>query len=81
MVYLKACPRCHGDLIFDQDGRVRYLSCLQCGHVLSGAEETTLRFALARQVKLTTAAPALKTAEARLLRPTTRNDDGMAIAS
>ena len=28
-IFLKACPRCRGDLCRSQDGE---FSCLQCGH-------------------------------------------------
>lgn len=31
--YLKSCPRCHGDLVFEQDSAGRYRQCLQCGFV------------------------------------------------
>jgi hypothetical protein len=44
VVYLKACPRCHGDLFTERDRRCRYLSCLQCGHVLSAQEEFVVQF-------------------------------------
>ncbi len=44
MVYLKGCPRCHGDLFPEGSGRDRAISCLQCGHVLSQSEELALSF-------------------------------------
>lgn len=44
MVYLKACPRCRGDLFTERDHRDRYIICLQCGHILSVMEELALRF-------------------------------------
>ena len=31
-LYLKACPRCHGDIALDDDQYGRYMECLQCGH-------------------------------------------------
>ena len=31
MVLLKACPRCHGDIVVHIDVFGRYMSCLQCG--------------------------------------------------
>ena len=34
MVYLKACPRCNGDLHISQDMYGKYRECLQCGYVL-----------------------------------------------
>ena len=39
MFYLKACPKCHGDLFSDTDGYGPYIGCAQCGHYLSTAEE------------------------------------------
>ncbi len=42
MLLLKACPRCHGDLVFERDGHTGYLECMQCGHTLSNAEERNL---------------------------------------
>jgi hypothetical protein len=47
MMWLKACPRCRGDLIrqYDLDGP--YVGCLQCGHVLRPSEEQRLVRALA----------------------------------
>jgi hypothetical protein len=47
MMWLKACPRCRGDLIrqYDLDGP--YVGCLQCGHVLRPSEEQRLVGALA----------------------------------
>jgi hypothetical protein len=44
MVYLKSCPRCRGDVFTEHDLRERYLTCLQCGHVLTSQEESKLRF-------------------------------------
>jgi len=31
MIYLKTCPRCHGDMIAVSDHYGRYTQCLQCG--------------------------------------------------
>jgi putative hemolysin len=39
MLLLKGCPRCHGDLVLDQDARTAYLYCVQCGHILSRDQE------------------------------------------
>ena len=44
MLLLKACPHCRGDLVFEQDRACGYLTCVQCGHVLSAAEESTLGY-------------------------------------
>ena len=43
MFWLKQCPRCHGDLIGESDVHGTYVTCLQCGHMLTAAEEKTLR--------------------------------------
>ncbi len=39
MLVLKACPRCHGDLMLEATLDADYYECLQCGHVLSLAQE------------------------------------------
>ena len=31
MIFLKACPKCSGDILLDKDNYGRYLKCLQCG--------------------------------------------------
>ncbi len=33
MMYLKECPKCHGDLYLGQDIHGEYVSCLQCGYL------------------------------------------------
>ena len=33
MVYLRACPKCHGDLYDAIDVHGAFLSCLQCGYL------------------------------------------------
>ncbi len=45
MYWLKACPRCQGDLHAEKDFYGVYVACIQCGHVLRGEEERQLRFA------------------------------------
>ncbi len=42
MLLLKACPHCHGDLVFERDRTCGYLECLQCGHVISADQERAL---------------------------------------
>ena len=42
MFWFKACPKCHGDLASDHDTYGPYVSCMQCGHYLSQAEESRL---------------------------------------
>jgi hypothetical protein len=31
MLYIKACPRCHGDIKLDRDNYGVFAKCLQCG--------------------------------------------------
>jgi len=33
MMWLKACPKCKGDLVLDKDHYGWYKSCIQCGYV------------------------------------------------
>ena len=33
-VYLRACPRCCGDMLALEDLYGPYRSCLQCGHIV-----------------------------------------------
>ena len=33
MMYLKECPKCHGDLVAGEDIHGRYVSCIQCGYL------------------------------------------------
>jgi hypothetical protein len=54
MMWLKGCPKCHGDLYESRDYYGRYVTCLQCGHHLSDFEEITLGIGL-------TAAPLVET--------------------
>ncbi len=42
MYWLKGCPRCHGDLFETRESVDHYVSCLQCGRILSEAEERAL---------------------------------------
>jgi len=41
--WLKACPRCGGDLREVQDIEGAYVMCVQCGHELRADEERSLR--------------------------------------
>ena len=34
MLYLKACPRCKGDMHDNRDLYGNYRECLQCGHMV-----------------------------------------------
>ena len=42
MFWLKACPRCHGDLYLEEDIFGSYVACLQCGRELNMAEQLRL---------------------------------------
>ena len=42
MVWPKACPHCHGDLIRDFDLDGPFVGCIQCGRSLSESQERTL---------------------------------------
>jgi uncharacterized protein YbaR (Trm112 family) len=33
MVWLKACPKCKGDLFLDEEHYGKYKSCIQCGYI------------------------------------------------
>jgi uncharacterized Zn finger protein (UPF0148 family) len=33
MVWLKACPKCKGDLFLDEDHYGKFKSCAQCGYI------------------------------------------------
>ncbi len=33
MMYLRECPRCHGDLNAGEDIHGKYVSCMQCGYL------------------------------------------------
>lgn len=39
MLWLKACPRCRGDLLRQADIYGSYMACLQCGYILRSDEE------------------------------------------
>ena len=43
MMYFRACPKCHGDVVFERDVYGNYLACLQCGLVIDSRlrEEVT----------------------------------------
>ena len=48
MFWFKSCPRCNGDLYRDSDTYGPYISCLQCGHYLTEADETRLELPTSR---------------------------------
>jgi DNA-directed RNA polymerase subunit RPC12/RpoP len=40
--WLKTCPRCSGDLREESDSFGSYISCVQCGYVLTSAQEAAI---------------------------------------
>lgn len=48
MLWLKGCPRCGGDLYDEQAVEGRLIACLQCGHILTTAQEEELARELIR---------------------------------
>ena len=42
MYWLKACPRCHGDLHEESDLYGAYVACIQCGYLLNTRDEEAL---------------------------------------
>ncbi|MFQ6026434.1 MAG: hypothetical protein ACE5Q6_02840 [Dehalococcoidia bacterium] len=43
MYWLKACPKCHGDLYESRDEYGTFISCMQCSLYLTEADEAKLR--------------------------------------
>ena len=39
MFWIKACPKCHGDLYEAADVYGEYIACLQCAHYLTEDEQ------------------------------------------
>jgi len=37
MMYFRACPKCRGDVVFEQDTDGDFLECLQCGLVINSS--------------------------------------------
>ncbi len=50
MLYIKACPRCQGDVELGSDMYGKYLACLQCGYMVDSREDAlaALKLAAAR---------------------------------
>jgi hypothetical protein len=42
MMWRKSCSRCRGDLVLDSDYHGPYVSCIQCGNVLSDQQHRAL---------------------------------------
>ena len=49
MYWLKKCPQCGGDLLDESDIHGTFIVCLQCGRMLTAAEEKALRLAAQRE--------------------------------
>mgnify|MGYP005845542455 CR=1 FL=1 len=43
MMWLKGCPRCGGDLYIEYNVGDASVTCLQCGHILTEAQEAGLK--------------------------------------
>ena len=43
MSWLKTCPKCDGDIFENKDTYGSFMSCLQCGHYLTVAEEAYIQ--------------------------------------
>jgi hypothetical protein len=48
MFWLKACPKCHGDLYNGKDAYGSFIACMQCSRYLTQAEEAKLVLATAK---------------------------------
>ena len=48
MFWLKACPKCQGDLYNGKDTYGSFISCMQCSRYLTQAEEAELVLATAK---------------------------------
>lgn len=46
MFWLKACPKCHGDLHMESDTYGPYIACLQCSRYLTNDEEARLKLSI-----------------------------------
>ena len=57
MMWLKACPRCKGDLYQETDRFGRYVSCAQCGLSISDAKASVLAGFAKREKDRAQAAP------------------------
>jgi len=55
MYWLKACPRCRGDLREEKDIHGLFVTCIQCGYMATAAEEERLR--LTGRIEMDAAAP------------------------
>ena len=42
MLYLKGCPRCHGDMHTNRDMYGEYKECLQCGLIVDLEQPQTI---------------------------------------
>jgi transcription initiation factor TFIIIB Brf1 subunit/transcription initiation factor TFIIB len=50
-MWLKSCPRCGGDLYIEYQVDETNVVCLQCGHILTRAQEDQLRQPVAAGVR------------------------------
>ena len=50
MLFLKVCPKCHGDMYLDRDQYGAFIECLQCG-LLRDIDESQENWQGALQLK------------------------------
>ena len=62
MLLMKACNRCHGDLLVEEEGRFHDLVCLQCGNRPSDGAERAARIIRIRALRKQVAAAGLQRA-------------------
>ena len=43
MIYLKSCPKCHGDVAHEVVQNTTTLKCLQCGYTIEGKTKVTAK--------------------------------------
>ncbi len=47
-MWLKACPRCGGDLYEERDVYGKFIACLQCAYYLTEVEEVLIKYLASR---------------------------------
>ena len=50
MLYLKACTKCAGDVMFVRAVGAVYMQCLQCAHTIETREDVKKVFRLRKQM-------------------------------
>ena len=57
MIWIKGCPRCHGELHDDRDGYGYYINCIQCGYYLSDDEIAHFGGLMSKEAEITQRSP------------------------